>query len=82
MPETPRTQIVVNGRIEKVDGLEVTYDQIVNIAYPDGSRGPNISYTITYYNGAGDKPEGGLAPGETTKIKDGTVFNVTRTDRS
>ena len=85
-PHTPddhkRFDIIVNARPHVVDHDEVTFDEIVDIAYPDGGRGPLISYTILYYNGGGRETEGGLSEGEAAKVKDGTVFNVTRTDRS
>lgn len=75
-------RIIVDGTAHVVPSDEVTFDAVVNLAYPDGGRGDLITYTVTYYNGAGRPPEGALAEGETVKVKDGTVFNVTRTDRS
>ena len=74
--------IIVNGTHYSVPNEEVSFDQIVDIGYPDGGRGPLITYTVDFYNGAGRPPEGKLTEGREAKIKDGTVFNVTRTDRS
>ena len=74
--------IIVNGTGHLVSGDEISFDQVVDIAYPDGGRGPLITYTVNFYNGAGRPPEGKLIEGQEAKIKDGTVFNVTRTDRS
>ena len=74
--------IIVNGTTYPVPNEEVSYDQVVDIAYPDGGRGPLITYTVDFYDGAGRPPEGKLIKDEVTKVKDGTVFNVTRTDRS
>ncbi len=74
--------IIVNGTHHPVPGDEVSFDQVVDIAYPDGGRGPLITYTVNFYNGAGRPPEGKLIEGKDAKVKDGTVFNVTRTDRS
>ena len=74
--------IIVNGTPYPVPGDEVSFDQVVDIAYPDGGRGPLITYTVNFYNGAGRPPEDKLIEGHEAKIKDGTVFNVTRTDRS
>ena len=75
-------RIIVDGTPHVVPTDEVSFDTAVNLAYPNGGRGDAITYTVTYYNGAGRPPEGALAQGEKAKVKDGTVFNVTRTDRS
>ena len=75
-------QIVVNGTSHVVQTDEVTFDNVVDLAYPDGARGDLVTYTVTFYDGAGRPPEGVLAEGEKAKVKNGTVFNVTRTDRS
>lgn len=74
--------IIINGTTYRVSSDEVSFDEVVDLAYPDGGRGPLIKYTVNFYNGAGRPPEGKLTEGEKAKIKDGTVFNVTRTDRS
>ena len=74
--------IIVNGTNHSVPNDEVSFDQVVDIAYPNGGRGPLITYTVDFYNGAGRPPEGKLTKDQKAKVKDGTVFNVTRTDRS
>ena len=75
-------RIIVDGTPHVVATDEVTFDEVVTLAYPDGGRGNLITYTVTFYDGGGRPPEGALAEGEKAKVKDGTVFNVTRTDRS
>ena len=74
--------IIVNGTPFPVPNDEVSFDEVVDLAYPDGGRGPLITYTVNYYNGAGRPPDGKLTKGKKAKVKEGTVFNVTRTDRS
>ena len=82
VPDAKGFTIIINGRECRVDAEEVTFDYVVDKAYPDGGRGELISYTVLFYEGGGRPPEGGLDEGERVKIKDGTIFNVTRTDRS
>ena len=74
--------IIIDGTTYRVPSDEVSFDEVVDLAYPDGGRGSLIKYTVNFYDGAARPPEGKLTEGQKTKVKDGTVFNVTRTDRS
>lgn len=74
--------IIVNGREKTVPKTDLTSDQLVNLAFDDPPTGEFICFTITYRRGQGNKPEGTLAEGETVKVKDGMIFNVTATDKS
>lgn len=76
------TEIIVNGRPRKVSGDEMTYDQVVDLAFPDGGRGDFIEYTVVYTKGDGRKTEGTMTEDDKVKIQDGTEFRVERTDRS
>ena len=73
-------KIIVNGRPKEVDARELTFDRVVTLAFP-GPHGPNIVFTVTYRKAEGNK-EGTLVQGQEVKVKDGTVFNVTKTDKS
>lgn len=73
--------IVVNGREKVVAKEEMSFSEVVGLA--DGlPSGQFIVYTITYRRGHGSKPEGTLVEGESVKVKDGMIFNVTATDKS
>jgi hypothetical protein len=72
--------IIVNGREKVVTEKELSFAEIVAMANLPG--GPNMVFTVTYRRGEGHKPEGTLVEGETVKIKDGMIFNVTATDKS
>lgn len=73
--------IVVNGREKVITDDELSFDEVVGLA--DGlPSGPLICYTITFRRGRGNKPEGTLVEGETVRVKDGMIFNVTATDKS
>jgi hypothetical protein len=75
-------QIIVNGRARQVSGKELTFVQVVNLAFDDAVFNDITVYTITFKGGEGHKPEGTLVEGESVKIKKGMVFNVKRTDKS
>lgn len=74
--------IIVNGRQKMVTAKEMSFTEIVALAFDNPPTGPNIVFTVTYRRGEGNKPEGTLVEGETVKIKEGMIFNVTATDKS
>lgn len=74
--------IIVNARQKTVTEKELSFSQVVALAFDDPPTGENIVFTITYRRGEGHKPDGTLVEGETVKIKDGMIFNVTATDKS
>jgi hypothetical protein len=74
-------EIIVNGRPRTVTGNTVTFDQIVQLAFP-GAHDSNVVFDVTYQKAAAQPPAGQLGPGGSVKIKKGTVFNVTRTVQS
>jgi hypothetical protein len=74
--------IIVNGRKREVTAVELSYEDVVNLAYDnDPPKGPNVVITVTYSKGEDDK-QGTLLPGQDVKVKNGMVFNVKATDRS
>lgn len=74
--------IIVNAREKIVHERELSFPQIVALAFETPPSEPNVTLTITYRRGHGNKPEGTLTAGATVKIKKGMVFNVTATDKS
>lgn len=76
------TTIIVNARDKQVEGKSITYEEVVNLAFDDNPpAGEFIVITVTFSKGD-DRKEGSLQPGDTVKIKDGMIFNVTATDKS
>jgi hypothetical protein len=75
--------IVINGQAKVVTERELSFEEVVSLYY-DGNppTGPNWEFTVTYRRGHGDKPDGSLVAGQTVKVKDGMIFNVTATDKS
>lgn len=79
---TKHFTIIVNARQKVVTARELSFDEIVALAFDNPPTGPDIVFTVTYRRGVGDKPEGTLVEGEKVKIKDGMIFNVTATNKS
>jgi len=79
----PDKTIVVNTKEHPWDEKEISYSDVVHLAHPDADFAQqHITYTVTYRRGMGNKPEGTLVDGKSVKVKDGMIFDVTRTDRS
>lgn len=74
--------IIVNGQQEEVEKGVLTFDEIVALAFDNPPTGPNILFTVSYFKGHGNKPEGSMVQGDTVKVKEGMVFNVSQTDKS
>jgi hypothetical protein len=79
----PSVEIIVNSRARQVSKGEISYAEVLELAFPGVSNSETVIYTISYEGAAGQPPhEGTLAVGATVKIRKGTCFNVIRTDRS
>lgn len=74
--------IVVNSREKEWGEKEISFDQVAALAYPTPPNGGNVEYSISFRRGQGNKPEGELSEGESVKVKDGMIFDVTPTDLS
>jgi len=75
------TEIIVNARKRTVKGDVVSFEEIVQLAFP-GSHDPNVAFSMTFRHAASEPHSGELGAGGHVKVKDGTVFNVTKTIRS
>lgn len=80
--KTKTVTIIVNGRERTVAKADLTFDEVVALAFNPVPTGENVDITVTYRRGHGNKPEGQLKPGESVRVKDGMIFDVTATDRS
>lgn len=77
-----RIEIIVNTRPRIVTTDELSYDEVIKLAFDPPPTGPHWEIVVSYRNGAGRPPDGRLRPGGTVKVQEGTVFNVTATDKS
>ena len=75
-------KVIVNGRPRTVEQRQLTFEQIVSLAFPDDPATPETIHTVTYSHAVAPKPTGSLHPGETLTIKNGTILSVTATVKS
>jgi hypothetical protein len=79
------SRIKVNGRTRVIEGHEISFEELVKLAFPSGPTKPNTKFTVTFRNAAQAPAMGELDPGQNVKVKPGlnpldeTIFNVTET---
>lgn len=75
--------IIVNTREKRVTQKELTFAEIIALAYDNPPTGADVMFTVTYRRGDGNKPEGTLVKTDSPlKLKDGMIINVSATDKS
>lgn len=74
--------IYVEGTSHTWPKTEITYAEVVTLEEPNYAQNPQITYSVTYKRGQGNKPEGTLAPGASVKVKEGMRFSVSETGQS
>lgn len=82
-PEERSVTIVVNGRAKQWKKKEITFEEVVALAFEDPPHGADTIFSVTYRKGGNEhRPEGVMVEGDSIKVKDGTIFNVSATNRS
>jgi hypothetical protein len=81
--EKKTVTIIVNGREKEVEGKEITFAQVVALAFETPPHGGDTIFSVTYRKSGNEhQPEGVMVEGDVVKIKKGTTFNVSATNRS
>jgi len=80
--EKKTVTIIVEGTPHEWPKGEITYAEVVTLEVPDYAQHPEITYSVKYKKGHGNKPEGTLSPGGSVKVKEGMVFSVSETGQS
>lgn len=74
--------IIVEGTAHQWHKKKISFDQVVTLEVPDYAQHPEITYSVKFTNGPPNRPEGTLAKGESVRVKDGMIFNVSETGQS
>jgi len=76
--------IIVNARKKTVTTSDLAFEQIVALAF-ENPPGGDVLFTVTFKNAdgsSGKKSEGTLEAGQSVTVKNGTIFDVTATNKS
>ncbi|MNJ68734.1 hypothetical protein D3C77_650070 [compost metagenome] len=65
-----------------VHSRNLTYWEVVRLAYPEAVPDPNAQFTVTFAKGHEGNFMTNLVDGQHVRIKKGMHFNVTPTDKS
>ena len=75
--------IFVNTREKQWKEKEISFREVVGLAYENPVFNDEVKYTVGYSKGDDKKPKGTLVDGgKSINVKDGMVFDVERADRS
>ncbi|MET4424252.1 multiubiquitin domain-containing protein [Bradyrhizobium sp. RT3a] len=75
--------IIVNGTEHPVPKKDIlTFDELTQIAFPGHPTDPNMVFSVTFDKAASTPHHGSLMEGGSVTVKNGTIFDVTQTNRS
>ena len=77
-----KVTIIVNGEDKEVDKEAISYEDVIILAFGSYNDSQDVAYTIMYFRGNNDKPNGFLLKGQEVNVKKGMKFNVSKTNRS
>lgn len=80
--EKKMVTIIVEGVPHEWKKEEISYAEVVTLEVPSYPQHPEITYSVKYKKGHGNKPEGILAPGASVKVKERMEFSVSETGQS
>jgi len=72
--------VTVNGHTNTVADEEISFEELLALAFGPVPAGPGWVFTVTYRGGPANQPEGSLKPGSTVKVRDRMAFHVTRSE--
>jgi predicted enzyme related to lactoylglutathione lyase len=74
--------IFVNGEEKMVKKDKISYEEVIELAFGHYEDNETINYSVIYFKGNNDKPNGFLLKGQVVMVKKGMRINVTRTNKS
>ncbi len=81
-PKPTELTIIVNARSHVWKEINISFEQLVALAFGSYDNNPNKGYTVTYSRGWDPKSEGTMVKGAGVRVKNKMIFDVTATDKS
>lgn len=81
-PKQSKFTIIVNAREKTWEEPQISFEQVIVLAFGSYDPNPNKGYTVTYSKGREPKPEGTMVKGSVVRVKNKMIFDVTATDKS
>lgn len=75
-------KIFVNTIGKEVPRPTITYETLVKLAFPNSPGGADLRFDVIYRDGPPQNREGSLNPGQSVKVTEGMIFDVTPTTQS
>jgi hypothetical protein len=72
--------IFVNGTPDEWHHHKISYEEVVQLAFPKGPHGGDVRYSVSWTRPDGE--EGSLRPDHATHVVEGMSFDVRNTDKS
>ena len=77
-----KVTIIVNGEEKEVKKENISYEEVIILAFGSYNDSDDVAYTIMYFRGNNEKPNGFLLKGQEVNVKKEMKFNVSKTNRS
>lgn len=74
--------IIVNGKEKSWNKNEISFEEVVKLAFDNFVDNSSTLYTVTYKRGPEQNPEGTMVRGDKVFVKSKMIFNATPTDKS
>lgn len=74
--------IIVNGTPQKWDKEEISFKEVIIIAFGNYIDRPTMVYTVAFEDGPNENPEGSMVKGTQVFVKNKMIFHATATDKS
>jgi predicted RNase H-like nuclease (RuvC/YqgF family) len=74
--------LIVNAQAKKWDEKNISFEQVITLAFGSYQQKDMVAYHVDYSKGTENKPAGIMTKGDTIKVKNKMIFNVSQTNRS